>query len=191
MGAHINQDDSEFPQDMTSEWMPSAVIAALDQPTAAIEPVPPASSTMREAYDRLTNANVRQLGRRSFLDVGVATPQISLDSSSSDLPPDSYGAYSTGGGGTAPRGHSSGSDPRRPSSTSENCSLSRRPSSVLADHSKLTNRHACVSIFFSDLIGFSTWAHELDPEIIMATLNDLYTRLDDIILEEMPGVYKV
>ena len=35
------------------------------------------------------------------------------------------------------------------------------------------------------------WAHELSPELVMRTLNDLYSRLDDIILNEMPGLYKV
>ena len=57
--------------------------------------------------------------------------------------------------------------------------------------SSVAQSHGSVTIFFSDLIGFSTWAHELPPETVMATLDDLYTRLDDIILFEMPGIYKV
>ena len=36
--------------------------------------------------------------------------------------------------------------------------------------------HDSVTIFFSDLCGFSTWAHELPPERVMRTLDDLYTR---------------
>lgn len=36
--------------------------------------------------------------------------------------------------------------------------------------------HACVTVFFSDICGFSTWAHQLHPSIVMGTLNDLYSR---------------
>ncbi|GAX81434.1 hypothetical protein CEUSTIGMA_g8864.t1 [Chlamydomonas eustigma] len=51
--------------------------------------------------------------------------------------------------------------------------------------------HDCVTIFFSDIVGFSTWAHELPAAKVMDTLNDLYSRLDDILLIEMPSLYKV
>ena len=51
--------------------------------------------------------------------------------------------------------------------------------------------HECVTLFFSDIVGFSSWAHSLTPAEVMNTLNDLYTRLDDIILNEMPSLYKV
>ena len=37
--------------------------------------------------------------------------------------------------------------------------------------------HACVTVFFSDVCGFSTWAHQLHPSVVMGTLNDLYSRL--------------
>ena len=56
---------------------------------------------------------------------------------------------------------------------------------------QLSEAHESVTIFFSDLIGFSTWAHTLPPERVMVTLNDLYSRLDDIIVNEMPSLYKV
>ncbi|KAG1665167.1 hypothetical protein FOA52_005548 [Chlamydomonas sp. UWO 241] len=51
--------------------------------------------------------------------------------------------------------------------------------------------HNCVTIFFSDIIGFSSWAHDISPEKVMHTLNDLYCRLDNIIVDEMPSLYKV
>ena len=43
----------------------------------------------------------------------------------------------------------------------------------------------------SDLVGFSTWASTLCADKVMATLNDLFSRLDTILLEEMPELYKV
>ena len=43
----------------------------------------------------------------------------------------------------------------------------------------------------SDLVGFSTWASTLNAEKVMATLNNLFSRLDTILLEEMPELYKV
>ena len=146
-------------------------------------------------YDRLTSDNIRQLERSTFLNVGAAaaSPEIFLDSisTSSDVPP--AGRPSSSIGSDLMR-LSSGFSPRGPKLSSEHGGNNRRRSSSSAltmDHSKLSTRHGCVTIFFSDLIGFSSWAHELDPEIVMATLDDLYTRLDNIILEEMPGVYKV
>ena len=51
--------------------------------------------------------------------------------------------------------------------------------------------HECVTIFFSDICGFSSWSHSIPPEVVMRTLNNLYTRLDQIILNEMPSLYKV
>ena len=55
----------------------------------------------------------------------------------------------------------------------------------------LAENHDCVSVFFSDIVGFSSWAHALPAARVMETLNDLYTRLDDVLLNEMPGLYKV
>jgi hypothetical protein len=56
---------------------------------------------------------------------------------------------------------------------------------------KLAENHDCVTVFFSDIVGFSSWAHSLPASRVMETLNDLYTRLDDVLLTEMPGLYKV
>ena len=56
---------------------------------------------------------------------------------------------------------------------------------------RVADSHECVTIFFSDLIGFSSWASNLPPVTVMATLNDLYSRLDDIITNELPTLYKV
>ena len=204
-------------QELPGVSMASATaIAAPDCPStaeAAAAPPPSAGDNVGDS-NRLTSGNVRLLGHRSFLDLGVAAAEaeVSLDSNNSaDIPLDDYGA-SRGSSGSGPRQHSSGYAQRRPSSgsspprmpssgsgrrrsladpTSQYDGSMRRSTSSLTDHSRLSNRHGCVTIFFSDLIGFSTWAHELDPEIVMATLDDLYTRLDNIILEEMPGVYKV
>ena len=179
--------DASDQQTSFDSQMAKAVMDASDQQTSfdsQMAKAAHAASNMKGAYDKLTRNNVRQLGGRSFVDVAVTAPaEISPDSS--DTPIDS----STEAG----RHSSSSAPPRRATSflASEHGSFKHSSFSAVTDHSKLSNHHGCVTIFFSDLIGFSTWAHELPPETIMATLNDLYTRLDDIILEEMPGVYKV
>ena len=194
-------------QELPVVSMANTAITAPDCQSAA----PPAAGDNVRDSNRLTSGNVRLLGHRSFLDLGVAAAEteVSQDSNNSDVPLDDYGA-SRGSSGSGPRRHSSGYDPRQLSSGSSAQRMpssgsgprrslpdpashigGRRSTSSLTDHSRLSNRHSCVTIFFSDLIGFSTWAHELDPEIVMATLDDLYTRLDNIILEEMPGIYKV
>ena len=56
---------------------------------------------------------------------------------------------------------------------------------------RVAAHHECVTVFFSDICKFSTWAHRVPPEAVMRTLNDLYTRLDCIIVKEMPSLYKV
>ena len=58
-------------------------------------------------------------------------------------------------------------------------------------HGHHQKRHKCVTVFFSDLVGFSTWSHTCDPDLVMATLDNLFSRLDTIIMEEMTGLYKV
>ena len=70
--------------------------------------------------------------------------------------------------------------------------------SLLRSHGSLprainpqSQKHDCISVFFSDLVGFSTWSHTCDPDLVMATLDDLCSRLDTILMEEMPGLYKV
>ena len=137
---------------------------------------------MKGGFDKLTSENVQQLdGLRSHIGTFSALDAAtSIDSSDAHI--DSKGAL-----------HYSFASRRRASMASATSGrISKQFSfSAATDHSKLSNQHGCVTIFFSDLIGFSSWAHKLPPEVVMATLNDLYTRLDDIILEEMPGVYKV
>ena len=59
------------------------------------------------------------------------------------------------------------------------------------NNSQMAARHECVTIFISDICSFSAWAHTVPPEAVMQTLNDLYTRLDRVILKEMPSLYKV
>ena len=54
-----------------------------------------------------------------------------------------------------------------------------------------SEEHACATVFFSDICGFSSWSHETHPSIVMETLNDLYSRLDDVIMNELPTLYKV
>ena len=56
---------------------------------------------------------------------------------------------------------------------------------------KQSQKHDCVTVFFSDLVGFSTWSHTCDPEMVMETLDNLFSRLDTIIMDEMPGLYKI
>ena len=54
------------------------------------------------------------------------------------------------------------------------------PSGPPADsprNSPAFEEHGCVTVFFSDVCGFSTWAHQLHPSVVMGTLNDLYSRL--------------
>ena len=70
-------------------------------------------------------------------------------------------------------------------------SLSRALPRATSGVQRQSQRHECVTVFFSDLVGFSTWSHTCDPDLVMATLDDLFSRLDTIIMEEMPGLYKV
>ena len=181
--------DASDQQTSFDSQMAKAVMEASAQQTCFDSQLAKAAqeaSNMKGAYDKLTHNNVRQLGERSSISAAATTavPRISFDSSDTPF-----------GSNADARRRSSGSaaPPRRAASflASESGSFKHFSFSAVTDHSKLSNHHGCVTIFFSDLIGFSTWAHELPPETIMATLNDLYTRLDDIILEEMPGVYKV
>jgi hypothetical protein len=65
------------------------------------------------------------------------------------------------------------------------------PTSGPLGHKLNFQRHDSVTIFFSDIVGFSTWSHHRDPEDVMATLDDLFSRLDTIIMEEMKGLYKI
>ena len=221
VGQQQQQDEGRVQPDMpgTLQLAESAFVApgqepSFESPEDLHVTMPQASCGTKAAYDKLTRGNVRQMSvrrHRSSINLRVPPPGpadfLAAPASSSRVPLLSNSGSSELDSSELPRpgsGNSggalwdrigSGSAPRRPSSlraSEQSSGLRRRGSTVLmTDHSKLSNQHECVTIFFSDLIGFSTWAHELPPETVMATLNDLYTRLDDIILEEMPGVYKV
>ena len=67
--------------------------------------------------------------------------------------------------------------------------IMKRSDSTTID--SMAESHDCVTFFFSDLVGFSTWASILPADRVMSTLNNLYSRLDDIITYEMPELYKV
>jgi hypothetical protein len=43
---------------------------------------------------------------------------------------------------------------------------------------KLATKHECVTLFFCDIVGFTTMSKEVEPEAVMRFLNDLYTQYD-------------
>ena len=183
--AKVALDASDRQADFDNQ-MSQAMVSCSIQPTRLVTQI----CDEKGAFDELTNENVQQLSDGSCIRVDVSPAGLYIPAvyprpwtslSSSDAHVD--------GKGTLRRKSSYLRRSSVSSPTSD--SNSRRFSFTTAtDHSKLSNHHGCVTIFFSDLIGFSSWAHKLPPDVVMATLNDLYTRLDDIILEEMPGVYK-
>ena len=73
----------------------------------------------------------------------------------------------------------------------DSMSSMKRPVGLLDAVKDVAEEHECVTVFFSDLVGFSTWSSGLPAGTVLRTLNDLYTRLDDIILNEEPSLYKV
>ena len=46
-----------------------------------------------------------------------------------------------------------------------------------------------ITVLFADVVGFTPMCRELPPEVVMAFLNDLFSRLDE--LTAIYGVYKV
>jgi class 3 adenylate cyclase len=44
---------------------------------------------------------------------------------------------------------------------------------------KLATKHECVTLFFCDIVGFTTMSKEVEPEAVMRFLNDLYTQYDE------------
>ncbi len=55
---------------------------------------------------------------------------------------------------------------------------------------KLGGERRRVTLFFSDLAGFTTLSEKLDPETVVSLLNDYLSRMTDIILEEEGTVDK-
>ena len=53
----------------------------------------------------------------------------------------------------------------------------------------VVERYKVVTIFFSDIVGFTTLAGEMSPIQVMKMLNELYLQFDKI--AEKHGVYKV
>ena len=78
------------------------------------------------------------------------------------------------------------------SSSSSPSSSSRRFSlgNVLSKKAKVTARfHRNVSIIFTDIVGFTSESERSTPRQVMALLDELFSRFDDI--AETHGVYKV
>lgn len=53
----------------------------------------------------------------------------------------------------------------------------------------VVERYNIVTIFFSDIVGFTSLAGEMTPIQVMKMLNELYLQFDRIV--EKHGVYKV
>ncbi|KAG2493386.1 hypothetical protein HYH03_008518 [Edaphochlamys debaryana] len=57
------------------------------------------------------------------------------------------------------------------------------------DCTPLATKHAAVTILFADIKGFTSMCKEVEPEVVMGFLNDLYNRFDSLL--DVYGVYKV
>ncbi|GFR47225.1 hypothetical protein Agub_g8909 [Astrephomene gubernaculifera] len=57
------------------------------------------------------------------------------------------------------------------------------------DCSQLATKHEAVTILFADIKGFTDMCKEVEPEVVMSFLNELYNRLDSLL--DVYGVYKV
>ncbi|GAX83257.1 hypothetical protein CEUSTIGMA_g10683.t1 [Chlamydomonas eustigma] len=51
--------------------------------------------------------------------------------------------------------------------------------------------HECVSVLFAGIAGFNTWSQGLPAHKVMMLLNEFYSHVDDILIQEMPLLYKV
>jgi class 3 adenylate cyclase len=54
---------------------------------------------------------------------------------------------------------------------------------------KLASSHENITVLFADVVGFTPMCHKLPADTVMAFLNDLFSRLDDLTVAH--GVYKV
>ncbi|EFJ43889.1 guanylyl and adenylyl cyclase family member [Volvox carteri f. nagariensis] len=57
------------------------------------------------------------------------------------------------------------------------------------DVGKLATKHDAVAILFADIKGFTSSECEVEPEVVMSFLNELYNRFDTLL--DVYGVYKV
>ncbi|GLI67458.1 hypothetical protein VaNZ11_011655 [Volvox africanus] len=64
-----------------------------------------------------------------------------------------------------------------------------KPAPLIRDINKLATSHSEVTLLFADIQGFTPMCQMLEPQVVMAFLNDLFTCFDNR-LEEF-GVYKV
>lgn len=60
----------------------------------------------------------------------------------------------------------------------------------LGDYSRLATWHPACTLLFADIAGFTAMAKAVAPHIVMAMLNDLFSRFDAL-LDRFPGVFKV
>ncbi|KAJ9520831.1 hypothetical protein QJQ45_014035 [Haematococcus lacustris] len=61
--------------------------------------------------------------------------------------------------------------------------------SALPDLSSLATHHECVTIMFMDVVGFTTMSKDCSPEQVMGLLNELFSKLDDML--DRHGVMRV
>jgi class 3 adenylate cyclase len=45
----------------------------------------------------------------------------------------------------------------------------------------ISARHESVSILFADIVGFTAFAKEAEPDVVVGLLNDLFSRFDDVV----------
>jgi hypothetical protein len=53
----------------------------------------------------------------------------------------------------------------------------------------LASSHACVTLMFADIVGFTSMADKVDPSVVMTFLHSLYSRFDALLTKH--NVYKV
>ncbi|GFH20709.1 guanylate cyclase domain-containing protein, partial [Haematococcus lacustris] len=57
------------------------------------------------------------------------------------------------------------------------------------DLDKMATQHECVTIMFTDIVGFTAFSKECTPGQVMSFLNELFSKLDDLL--DKHSVYKV
>src|SRR5439155_4625930 len=54
---------------------------------------------------------------------------------------------------------------------------------------RIAERYPETTVLFSDIVGFTPWAQRTDPDRVVALLDDLFTRFDQLAVEH--GVEKI